>query len=780
VILRYHMIMMQIDKLSVFGDAYYVTDNGPMDVWAIDRTAALSGDPNTSIQGFTVNGIQSPNGGFTSPQVANVTNGDMPEGGAPLMYMRDDGFQGVTEDEIWIWTVNADFVNPSNSFVSAPEEFAATEFINVFDGGGFSNLTQPGGGSAIDAIQSTIMNQAQFRKFSDHNSLIFNFVVDTDASGGELAGIRWYEFRQALDGAPWVMFQEGTYNAPDGRHAWMGSMAMDGNGNIALGYTSMAGPTTENPTDFPVGAYFTGRFLNDDSGIMSIEETVIGVGNGNVTGTRFGDYAKMDVDPANDEDFWFITENRNENIVGVFKFTPDFNNDVGVVSINNPIDGILTDTENITVSLFNFGLDDASNFDVSYQIDGGATITETFTGTIASSETVEFTFTTQADLSIVGQQYSITSCTIFTGDEDGLNDCETTMVENLEPDDVGITALVAPMNGTGLTSSENVIIEISNFGGATQSNIPVFYSLNGTTIQETYTGSINSGSTDVYTFSAQVDLSELGSYDFTLGTELQDDADTSNDNLDITIDNSLCQPISNCINFNDGVTQLALADQDIVLDCSASGYTDNTDVIFNFILDENPFEGILQVGFANSEYAIFIDFNDNNVFEANEVVSTDLVSAGNTDFEFTINFDDFPNVQEGMHLMRVRGEDEFFAGDVLDPCDDLQFGRTNDFTANISGELLSTEDSAFGNTELQVIYLANDQFEVVFNNVTSFGERLPITVINTLGQKLAYYTVENNGNGYSKTIDMSYVSPGVYFIKVGDDSLNKVKKIIVN
>ena len=78
----------------------------------------------------------------------------------------------------------------------------ATEFISVFDGGSFSNLTQPGGGSAVDALQATIMNQAQFRKFGTYNSALFNFVVDMDASGGELAGIRWFELRQDGDNEP--------------------------------------------------------------------------------------------------------------------------------------------------------------------------------------------------------------------------------------------------------------------------------------------------------------------------------------------------------------------------------------------------------------------------------------------------------------------------------------------------------------------------------------------------------------------------------------------------
>jgi len=81
---------------------------------------------------------------------------------------------------------------------------------------------------------------------------------------------------------------------------------------------------------------------------------------------------------------------------------------------------------------------------------------------------------------------------------------------------------------------------------------------------------------------------------------------------------------------------------------------------------------------------------------------------------------------------------------------------------------------------LEIRYLLNNQFEVIFNNTTSFQERLPITIYNTLGQALAYYTVENNGFGYSRVIDMSYAAAGIYFIKIGDNSLNKVAKVVVN
>lgn len=770
------------NKLSVWRDGYYITDNGANDVWAVDRTAALAGAATVGIQGFNIPGVQGQN--FTSAQVLNITDDNHPAtGGAPLVYMRDDGFAGVTEDSVNIWTINVDFATPGNSNVSAPEVFVTEPFINVFDGGSFSNLAQPGGGADIDALQSTIMNQAQFRKFPTHNSAIFNFVVDTDGGAGELAGVRWYEFQQVVDGGVWTMIQEGTYTAPDGKHAWNASMAMDEQGNIGMGYSVMAGPTTPNPTDNRVGAAYTGRFVTDPAGTMTVAEEVYGMSTANIGGLRFGDYAKLDVDPSDNQSFYFITEYRNTNHVAAFKIAADADNDTGVIAITQPNDGILTATETIEVTVRNFGALPQSNVPVQFTVDGGTPVIEIVPGPIPPASNVTYIFNPgTADLSIQGTTYTIEACTDLVGDETAQNDCVSKDVTHLSNDDVGVVALTAPVSGSGLSATEDVTVTIQNFGATTQTTIPVFYTINGgTPVQEDYVGSIAAGMTDTFTFTDQADLSALGDYDFVAGTEFVGDADETNDDFMVTVTNFICQPESNCEDFNDGVTVLNLADQNINTDCSATGYTDNTDIIFNFVLNDNPFDGILQTGYENSNYAIWIDFDDSNSFESNELVAEGISGAApDTDTPFTIDFGSIAATANGMHLMRVRGGDEVNgSGDVSNPCDDLQFGRTNDFTANVTGEIvLGVTDSPFAAAAFIITTQPNNQFGLTFTT-TNYTEDLPVYIYNTLGQILAFYTLENTGKGYAKTLDMSYASAGVYFVKIGNDNLNKVKRIIV-
>ncbi len=770
-------------KLSVWSDGYYMTDNtgSSNKIWALERDAMLDGDPNAGIQGFDLPGIAT--SGFYSPQALNVTDDNMPADGAlPIIFLQDDAWGGISTDHVKMWLVDVDWDTPGNSAISTAIEFDTEPFISVFDGGSFSNLSQPGGGSDIDALQSTIMNQAQFKKFDTYNSALFNFVIDTDAGAGELAAVRWYEFRQDGDGMPWSIYQEGTFSSPDGKHAWMASLAMDYQGNIGMGYTAMAGPDTPNPTDHRVSIYYTGRYAADPLGTMTIEEELIGAGNGNVGGIRYGDYGKLDIDPENNKEFWFISEyihNGGKDIVGVFQIAPNFNNDIGVVSIDTPTTGALTDSEEITVTVFNFGLDDATGFDVSFQIDGGAVITEPFVGTIPSASTAQFTFVTTGDFSTEGQTYTITSSTVYGMDEFNENDATSSSVTQLYVNDSGVSAITNPVSGTELNAADDVTVTIKNFGSATLTSIPVFYSVDGgAAIQETYTGSIAMGETDDYTFTTTIDLSSFGEYDITVGTELDNDGVEDNDDFSISIEKFNCQPETDCANFNDGVTQIELADQDILCDCSESGYTDNTDIVFNFMLEDNPFEGVMQAGYENTTYALWIDFDDNYQLEDSELVATGNIAAADVNENFSIDFSALEGVTPGMHLMRLRG---IWATDLSElenePCDDAGYGRTNDYTANISGSI-NVNELGFNNDDLTIRSLHGNQFELILNSATN-SDKLPVTIFTGLGQTLAFYTLENNGGGYSKVLDMSYMSAGIYFVKVGNDDLNIVRKIVV-
>jgi len=113
--------------------------------------------------------------------------------------------------------------------------------------------------------------------------------------------VHWAELRNS--GSGWSVFQEGTYAPADGNNRWMGSAAMNGSGDIALGYSVSSSGT------FPSVRY-TSRVATDPLGVLPGGEVVLIAGTGSQTSSsnRWGDYSSMSVDPVDDCTFWYTQE----------------------------------------------------------------------------------------------------------------------------------------------------------------------------------------------------------------------------------------------------------------------------------------------------------------------------------------------------------------------------------------------------------------------------------------------------------------------------------------
>ena len=122
----------------------------------------------------------------------------------------------------------------------------------------------------------------------------------TAGSGrAKTTSVRWYELRNP-NGTPTV-YQQGTLTV-DGTSRWMGSIAMDKLGNMALGYSASSSSL------FPSIRY-TGRLATDPLGTMQSENTIqAGAGSQLRNLNRWGDYSSMAVDPGDDCTFWYTTE----------------------------------------------------------------------------------------------------------------------------------------------------------------------------------------------------------------------------------------------------------------------------------------------------------------------------------------------------------------------------------------------------------------------------------------------------------------------------------------
>src|SRR5690606_33355681 len=115
--------------------------------------------------------------------------------------------------------------------------------------------------------------------------LIGNLV--TDVNSADRGGIRWFELRRTggLAGS-WALHQEGTYSLPgDDLNRFMGSIAMDGSGNIALGFGANSGTASNFPS-----IRYTGRLAGDAPSLMTQGDNVLVQGSASNGSNRWGDY----------------------------------------------------------------------------------------------------------------------------------------------------------------------------------------------------------------------------------------------------------------------------------------------------------------------------------------------------------------------------------------------------------------------------------------------------------------------------------------------------------
>ncbi|MBN2668102.1 MAG: T9SS type A sorting domain-containing protein [Bacteroidales bacterium] len=107
--------------------------------------------------------------------------------------------------------------------------------------------------------------------------------------------------------------------------------------------------------------------------------------------------------------------------------------DVTATAVSSPVNSScsLNASENITVELENLGALDATGFSVFYSINGGAPVTETYSGTLASGATDSYTFSTAGNFSTVGY-FDVTAWVVLASDGNTNNDTASTMVVNAD------------------------------------------------------------------------------------------------------------------------------------------------------------------------------------------------------------------------------------------------------------------------------------------------------------------------------------------------------------
>ena len=151
----------------------------------------------------------------------------MPPVGTPNFFLAllGSGYLGM-------WKYHVDFQNPTIPTFIGPTYISVAPY-NTTLCADFSNgacIPQPETAQRLSGLNDRLMNRLAYRNFGDHESLVVDHTVVSDSG---TAGIRWYEIRNP-NGTPTV-YQQSTYAIADNNYRWLGSIAQDHDGNIAMG-----------------------------------------------------------------------------------------------------------------------------------------------------------------------------------------------------------------------------------------------------------------------------------------------------------------------------------------------------------------------------------------------------------------------------------------------------------------------------------------------------------------------------------------------------------------
>ncbi|MCP5051817.1 MAG: hypothetical protein GY940_31915, partial [bacterium] len=303
-------------KAGIWHDAIYISanmfsfPNGPFQgakVWALNKADLYSGTLNAQ-------SVSSTNYYAWSLLPSNAKGPTLPSATTPnyMITMDANEYGPPSTDKLVYWEYDVNWTTPGLTSFTGPTFLPTAAF-----GLTASGIPQPGTGWQLDSLFGRLMFPAIYREFDGHAAMYVNHVAE---SGGKRVE-RWYELR--FSGGTPSIYQQGTY-APDSIHRWMGSIAADEDGNIAIGYTASSSAL------FPSVRYSAQASIAAVSGVLGLGEKSIKDGTGSQIGiSRWGDYSAISIDPTDDETFWYTNEyyissgSNWQTRIGAFKIKPD-------------------------------------------------------------------------------------------------------------------------------------------------------------------------------------------------------------------------------------------------------------------------------------------------------------------------------------------------------------------------------------------------------------------------------------------------------------------------
>jgi N-acetylneuraminic acid mutarotase len=276
-------------------------------VFALDRASMLAGGPANAIA-FTVSlaGV----GDSYSFVAANFRTGDPPPAGRDEMVLAVDAtIPGATLTQVHARFFHVDFVDPGMSTfgVGADHtpnaEITVNPFVQAWTAATYLLVPQQGTSQKLDTLGDKIMTPVVYQNRNGTESLWADQTTMLNWPNGPTV-VSWYQFDVTGGTFPATPVQQQDWsNGNDGLWRWMPSIAVDADGNTAIGYS------TSNTTIFPSIRY-AGRLESDPPSDLAQGEAIMQNGGGAQTSGfgRWGDYTYTSIDPSNGTDFWHVNE----------------------------------------------------------------------------------------------------------------------------------------------------------------------------------------------------------------------------------------------------------------------------------------------------------------------------------------------------------------------------------------------------------------------------------------------------------------------------------------
>ncbi len=287
-------------KFGIWQDGYYLATNtsSGSDVYVFEKAAMMAGSEIPKYIGFTNPNRPTTIDGFHCIMPLDNDYALAPPGSPGLFITINDDAVGAGTDQLWLYECKADWTTIANSTFNRVQQINVAPFDSNF-GTGLDNISQPNG-KKIDAIPQVLMFRAQYINFGTYQTIMACHTVDVNNT--DRAGIRWYELQKTT--GDWFVRQQSTYS-PDSHSRWMGSISMNKNGEIALGYSISS-------TNLPPGIRVAGQSATANASTNNLldvpEKTIVNGTISQSSSDRWGDYSQMSVDPSNNADFWFTSQ----------------------------------------------------------------------------------------------------------------------------------------------------------------------------------------------------------------------------------------------------------------------------------------------------------------------------------------------------------------------------------------------------------------------------------------------------------------------------------------